>query len=189
MASPSTFGLVARMTSSTPSRRSIRPSIASWSGPMPRCGESVPPQRRGRGRGYSPVRSIGWMLNGSSTTQMRARSRCGSVQSAHGSTAVMALHVRAVEELLLDLEDRLGEPARRSSWDLEQVVREPRRRLRADARQSRAARRSAAQRIGHRARSRLRCARRQPPEHAGQAAGHARRSCSAPPRRPCARPR
>jgi len=37
------------------------------------------------------VRSIGSMLNGSSTTQSCRRSRCGSEQKRQGSTAVIAL--------------------------------------------------------------------------------------------------
>src|SRR4051794_9296045 len=42
VASPSTFGLVARITSSMPSRRSRRPGMARRSGPIPRCGERAP---------------------------------------------------------------------------------------------------------------------------------------------------
>ena len=42
--------------------------------------------------GEVSVRSIGWMLNGSSTTQSVVRSRSGSEQMEHGSIAVIELH-------------------------------------------------------------------------------------------------
>ncbi len=87
--SPSTVGLVARITSWTEPRdtRSTRLAIRSWSGPMPSIGEMAP-----MSTWYSPRCS--WMLSmvstsrGSSTTQMVPRSRCASVQIPQGSTSV-----------------------------------------------------------------------------------------------------
>ena len=88
VASPSTVGLVAIMTSWTVSfRRASSSLMHSCSAPTPSMGEIRPCSTWYRPL-YSWVRSMDWMSRGLSTTQMTDLSRLGDAQMPHTSPAV-----------------------------------------------------------------------------------------------------
>ena len=86
VASPSILGLVARMTSTTPSgsKRAINSRTRSWSGPIPSMGLIAPPSTWYRPR-KPPVRSTATMSRGSSTTHSNVASRRSSAHIVHNS--------------------------------------------------------------------------------------------------------
>ena len=88
VASPSTVGLVAMMTSSTwLSMRANSSLIFSWSGPTPERGEMAPCSTWYRPL-YSPALSKANTSLGSSTTQMVDLSRLPLRQTGHSSSSV-----------------------------------------------------------------------------------------------------
>ena len=86
--------------------------MASWSGPMPRCGESVPPSDVVEAvelAGALDRLDVERLLDHADARAVALRVGAERARIDRGDAVARG----AVEELLLDLEDRLREAARR----------------------------------------------------------------------------